>query len=86
MKYVARVMAMGDMSSAGLADAFYNSPDGEPEDIFVGHVGSYSTKEEFETGIDADVYAFEQLTGCTVEEGGGWVEVEEIDEDDDEAA
>lgn len=77
-------MAMGDMSPAGLSDAFYNSLDGEPEDIFVGHVGSYSTKEEFETNIDADVYAFEQLTGCTVEQGGGWVEVEEVD--DDEAA
>jgi hypothetical protein len=83
MKYIARVMTMGDMSPAGLSDAFYNSPDGEPEDIVVGHIGFYSTKEEFEANIDADVYEFEEMTGCTLEEGGGWVEIEEID---DEAA
>ena len=74
--YVAKVMTMGDMSPAGVTDAFYNSPDGEPEDIVVGHIGFYSTKEEFEANIDADVYEFEMMSGCTLEEGGGWVEVE----------
>jgi len=73
--FVAKVMTMGDMSPAGLSHAFYNSPDGEPEDVVVGYVGFYSTKEELEACIDADVYSFEQEAGCTLEEGGGWVEV-----------
>ena len=73
--FVARVMTMGDMSPAGLSHAFYNSPDGEPEDVVVGYVGFYSTKEELETNIDADVYAFEVEVGRTLEEGGGWVEI-----------
>ena len=43
---VAKIMIMGDMSPAGLADAFYNSPDGEPEDQVVDILGVYKNEKE----------------------------------------
>ena len=83
--YVAKVMTMGDMSPAGLSHAYYNSPDGEPEDVVVGYIGFYETLEELEANIDADIYSFEKEVGCSMEDGGGWVEVVfEGEEDDDE--
>ena len=59
-------------------------PDGEPEDVVVGYVGFYETLEELEANIDADIYSFEQEVGCSMEDGGGWVEVVFEGEDDDE--
>ena len=82
MAFVARVMTMGDMSPAGLSHAYYNSPDGEPEDVVVGVLGYYDTEEELRAKIDRDIADFEDMTYCTIEEGGGWVEVHECDDDD----
>jgi hypothetical protein len=79
MAFEARVMAMGDMSPAGLSHAYYNSPDGEPEDIVVEVLGYYDTEEELENNIRKDIEDFESMTGMTIEQGGGWIEVEEID-------
>ena len=79
MAFEARVMTMGDMSPAGLSHAYYNSPDGEPEDIVVEVLGYYGTEEELENNIRKDIEDFESMTGMTIEQGGGWIEVEEID-------
>ena len=79
MAFEARVMTMGDMSPAGLSHAYYNSPDGEPEDIVVEVLGYYDTEEELENNIRKDIEDFESMTGMTIEQGGGWIEVEEID-------
>ena len=73
---VAKIMIMGDMSPAGLADAFYNSPDGEPEDQVVDILGVYENEKELDENIDADVYEYEKMTGSTLEENGAWVEIE----------
>ena len=72
---VAKIMIMGDMSPAGLADAFYNSPDGEPEDQVVDILGVYENEKELDENIDADVYEYEKMTGSTFEENGAWVEI-----------
>lgn len=82
MAFVARVMTMGDMSPAGLSHAYYNSPDGEPEDVVVGVLGYYDTEEELQAKIKGDIADFEDMTYTSIEEGGGWVEVEEIDDDE----
>jgi hypothetical protein len=81
MAYVAKVMTMGDHSPAGLSHAYYNSPDGEPEDVVVAVIGYYDDREQLEKQISADVAAFES-DYCSLEQGGGWVEVEEVDEDE----
>lgn len=81
MAFVARVMAMGDMSPAGVSHAFYNSPDGEVEDIVVAVLGYYDTIEQLEKQLDSDIAAFE-LDFVPLDEGGGWVEVEECDDED----
>lgn len=79
MRYIARVMTMGDMSPSGLSYAFYNLPDGEPEDVVLEVLNIYESEEDMRGQIDKDISDFENMTGCTLEEGGGWVEVEELD-------
>lgn len=82
MAFVARVMTMGDMSPSGLSHAFYNSFDGEPEDVVVEVLGYYDTEDELRENIKKDIADFEDMTYCTIEEGGGWVEIEEIDDEE----
>ena len=72
MKYVTRVMTMGDMSPAGLSHAYYNSPDGEPEDIVVATLGVYDTEDEARANADADYATYEKEYDG--EEGGCWIE------------
>jgi len=73
---VAKIMIMGDMSPTGLSHAYYNSPDGEPEDQVVDILGVYKNEKELNENIDADVYEYEKMTGSTFEENGAWVEIE----------
>lgn len=71
MKYVVQVMTMGDMSPAGLSHAYYNSPDGEPEDIVVDTLAVYNTKQEALDNRDADKETFLNKYG---DDSGCWVE------------
>ena len=81
MKYVVRVMTMGDMSPAGLSHAYYNSPDGEPEDIVIDILGVYDTLEEAEENAAAYWAQFENEYGG--EDAGGWLECIETDDYDE---
>jgi len=81
MTYIARVMTIGDHSPAGLSHAYYNSPDGEPEDVVVAVLGYYDTIEQLNKEIGNDIAAFE-MDYLPLDEGGGWVEVEECDDYD----
>lgn len=78
MRYIARVMTMGDMSPAGLSHAYYNTPDGEPEDIVVEVLGYYNSLEELEEATPELVKDFEAEYG---EDSECWLEAEEIDND-----
>ena len=76
MAFEARIMTMGDMSPAGLSHAYYNSPDGEPEDIVVEVLGYYDTFEELQEAGKWHGEYFDKEYG---EDSGCWIEAEEID-------
>ena len=76
MAFVARVMTMGDMSPAGVTYAYYNSPDGEPEDIVVEVLGYYDTFEDLQKSAPSHGDYFDKEYG---EDSGCWLEAEEID-------
>jgi len=78
MRYIARVMTMGDMSPAGLSKAYYNSPDGEPEDIVVEVLGYYDSYEELQDAAKEHGAYFDDNYG---EGSGCWLEAEELDYD-----
>jgi len=78
MRYIARVMTMGDMSPAGLSHAYYNTSDGEPEDIVVEVLGYYKSLEELEEATPELVKEFDAEYG---EDSGCWLEAEELDYD-----
>jgi hypothetical protein len=81
MRYVVQVMTMGDMSPAGLSHAYYNSPDGEPEDIVVATMGVYSSLDEASKNGAKDYAAFESEYG-DMEESGCWMQCVGIEEDE----
>ena len=76
MAFVARVMTMGDMSPAGVSHAYYNSPDGEVEDIVVEVLGYYDTFEDLQKSAPSHGDYFDKEYG---EDSGCWLEAEEID-------
>jgi hypothetical protein len=78
MRYIARVMTMGDMSPAGLSHAYYNTPDGEPEDIVVEVLGYYDSLEELRDAAKEHGAYFDAEYG---EDSGCWLEAEELDYD-----
>ena len=75
--FIAQVMTMGDMSPAGLSHAFYNSADGEPEDIVVDCIGFYASEDELKANIHDDVADYERRMGMSLEDGGAWIEIVE---------
>ena len=79
MKYIVRVMTMGDMSPAGLSHAFYNSPTGEPDDILVDTLGVYDSLEEANKNASDDYDTFEREYG---EDSGCWIECIQVEDDD----
>lgn len=81
MRYVVQVMTMGDMSPAGVTDAFYNSPDGEPEDILVATMGVYSSLDEASKNGEKDYTAFVDEHG-DMEDSGCWMQCVGVEEDE----
>lgn len=80
MKYIVRVMTMGDMSPAGLSHAYYNSPTGEPDDILVDTLGVYGSLEEANENASDDYDTFEREYG---EDSGCWIECIQVAEETD---
>ena len=81
MAYAVNVMTIGDYSPQGMRDAFYNSPDGEPEDIFVDTLAFFDTEEEMFAARNEVRADFENRFGV---DSGCWIEVEVLDDDDEE--
>jgi hypothetical protein len=81
MRYVVQVMTMGDMSPAGLSHAYYNSPDGEPEDIVVQTMGVYNSLEQASENSLKDYTAFVDEHG-DMEESGCWMQCVGVEEDE----
>jgi len=78
MRYIARVMTMGDMSPASLSYAFYHTDDGEPEDIVVEVLGVYNSREALDEATPDLVKQFKAEYG---EDSECWLEAEEVDYD-----
>jgi len=76
MRYIARVMTMGDMSPAGLVHAYHNTSDVEPEDIVVEVLGYYNSLEELKEATPELVEDFKAEYG---DDSECWLEAEEID-------
>ena len=81
MKYIVQVMTMGDMSPAGLSHAYYNSPNGEPEDIVVQTMGLYDSLEQASENGQKDYAAFVDEHG-DMEESGCWMQCIEVLEEE----
>jgi len=81
MKYIVQVMTMGDMSPAGLSHAYYNSPDGEPEDIGVQTMGVYNSFEQASENGLKDYTDFVDEHG-DMEESGCWMQCVGVEEDE----
>lgn len=83
MAYAVNVMTIGDYSPQGMRDAFYNSPDGEPEDMVIDTLAFFETKEELDASLENVLVDF--VKNYPVD-SGCWVEVEVLDDEDDDDA